>query len=90
MAIKTKNFEHNKVEKCNLSHEFINTEVERYAIILDCDGDKIGSIGFYKSHLLKELITGNMKEVHKVVAKNTESKIIQMSRGMLQKVGLVP
>jgi len=56
-----KKFKHNKIEKCRISLKDINTEKEQYAIIVDCDKDKIMKVGFYKLDLLRDLIKGNGK-----------------------------
>jgi len=53
-----KEFEHEIIEVCKLSSKKINTYDERYAIILDCDGEQITSIGFYKLGRLKDLMEG--------------------------------
>lgn len=78
-----KEFEHEIMEVCRLSQKKINTYDERYAIILDCDGDQITSIGFYKSGRLKDLIQGkaelvkkDLVERYKDVASSMLSKIL--------------
>jgi len=65
--MKTKTFSHNEIEKCKISKKDINTEEERYSIILDCDKENIYSIGFYKTELLKDLIKEKGKEVVKTL-----------------------
>ena len=56
-----KYFEHNPIEQCNISKEPIDTLTERFSIILDCDGEQITSIRFYKLNRLRDLITGKGK-----------------------------
>jgi len=63
--MKTKKFNHNKIEKCKLSKKKIDTSKENYSIILDCVGSSINSIGFYKTEVLRDLIQGKGKEVAK-------------------------
>lgn len=47
--LRMKKFKHNKIEQCKISKKDINTEKERYCIILDCHGEIIEGIGFYKA-----------------------------------------
>lgn len=54
-----KEFEHELIEVCKISHKDINTYDERYVILLDCDGEQITNMGFYKSGRLKDLMKGN-------------------------------
>ncbi len=60
-----KEFEHEIIEVCKLSHKKINTYDEKYAILLDCDGGQIISIGFYKLGRLKDLMKGNGEIIKK-------------------------
>lgn len=87
--MENKKFEHQIAEECKLSHEIINTKEDKYCVILDCDGRDIIAIGFYKRDVLNDLIKGNLAIVHDAVKRNTEDKITNMARSMLQKVGLV-
>lgn len=60
-----KKFNHQKIEKCNLSGKSIDTTKEKYSIILDCDQHNIYSVRFYKSELLFDLIKGKMNLIRK-------------------------
>ncbi len=79
-----KKFKHNKIEICKISKRSINTDKERYAIILDCNGKLIESIGFYKQDLLRDLVSGSGQ----MVAKNVMGNVLNMAEGMLQQVGI--
>jgi len=63
LNMKTKTFTHNKIEKCRLSKKDIDTETEAYSIILDCVGNEIKSVGFYKTEDLKDLLKGKGKAI---------------------------
>ena len=83
--MKTKKFNHNDVEKCKLSKQDIYTEKDNYAIVLDCIGSSISSIGFYKAELLKDLIKGKGKKVAKTFMEQAK----QMSQGIMKNIGIV-
>lgn len=87
--MENKEFEHQIAEECKLSHEIINTKKDKYCVILDCEGREINSIGFYKRDLITDLIKGNLKIVQDAVRVNTEDKITNMAKVLLQKVGVV-
>lgn len=80
-----KEFTHNKIEICKLSQKEINTLRENYVIMLDCQGDKILKIGFYKGDLLKNLIKEKGEKVMKALMEKTQS----FTNNMLQKIGLI-
>lgn len=80
-----KKFKHKKIETCKISKKAINTDKEQYAIMLDCEGDKITSIAFYKRDLLRDLIQGKGQ----LVARKVNENIINMAKGMLESVGIV-
>jgi len=61
--MKTKKFKHNKIEIGKLSKKEIDTDSEKYSVFLDCDGEEILSIGFYKTEMLRDLIKGKGKLV---------------------------
>lgn len=65
LKMKTKTFNHNRIEMCRISKKEIDTEQDRYSVLLDCDGDNIYFIGFYKTEVLKDLIQGKGKMVEK-------------------------
>lgn len=77
--MKTKKFDHNKIEKCRISKKDINTESESYSVVLDCDGEVIRCTGFYKSEELKNLIKGNTEKV----TQNLLNKQAKLVKGML-------
>jgi len=52
--MKTKKFKHNKIEIGKLSKKEIDTDSEKYSVFLDCDGEEILSIGFYKTEMLRD------------------------------------
>lgn len=59
----TKKVNHNKIETCKLSKKPIDTNKDNYSVVIECQGDTIRSVGFYKSELLKELFTGQLKKI---------------------------
>ena len=77
--MKVKRFEHQKIEKCKLSKKPIDTEKDNYAIILDCKGDKIERIGFYKSELLNDLIKGNLGSINEELTNQYQN----LAKGMI-------
>lgn len=86
--MKKKEFVHNKNEKCKLTQEQINTGSAKYAIVLDCDGDEIESIGFYKREEFKDFMKGNVDKVTKKTMERTQKLAGGMLGGMLNKMGL--
>lgn len=58
-----KKFEHNRKEPCNICNKEIDTKVESYSVLLDYNGEKGLSKGFYHRDCLKNIIKGNMKVV---------------------------
>jgi hypothetical protein len=61
--METKNFNHKKVEICKISKKPIDTTKEKYAIIVECEGKDIYSVGFYRGQLLLDLVKGNLTSV---------------------------
>lgn len=82
--MKSKEFTHNDIEECKLTKKKIDTSKEKYAIILDCDGDKIFSIGFYRMEEFKEFMKGNVENV----TQETLNLAGNMLGGMLNKFRL--
>ncbi len=68
---KNKTFDHEEVEKCKLSKEEIDTSADRYTIMIDCDGDQITDVGFYKTNYLKDLFYGEKKMVSDMLMNRT-------------------
>ena len=69
---------HNKIETCKLSKKQIDTTKEDYAILLDCRGKEIHSMGFYKNQILGDTIRGNLQKV--------KQDIMKLAGGMLSKL----
>lgn len=80
-----KKFKHKKIETCRISKKSINTDKEQYAIILDCNGEIIENIGFYKRDLLRDLIKSNGQ----LVANKVTGNVMDMARGMLEQAGVI-
>lgn len=80
-----KKFKHKEIEICKISKKKINTKKDRYAIILDCNGDKIESIGFYKSEVLKDLIQGKGQ----LVANKVTDNVYNMASSILERAGII-
>lgn len=76
--MKTKKFNHNEIEKCKISKQNIDTEKENYSIILDCVGDSINSIAFYKTKFLNDLINGKRKLIANELMKRQNSMVVNM------------
>jgi len=81
----TKKFEHQKIEKCKLSKNLIDTEKDDYTILLDCRGKEIESIGFYKHELLQGLLKGNLQKVNGILT-NKYQKLASGMMGSLYKI----
>lgn len=84
-----KSFKHKEIEKCGLSKKNIDTLKDRYSIILDCDGEQIKSIKFYKSELLSDLIKGKGEKVMKALMQRTEAVAGGLASNVLRKMGLI-
>lgn len=84
-----KNFQHNEIEKCKLSKKRIDTLKDNYSIVLDCNGERINSIGFYKTELLKDLIKEKGEKVMKALMERTEALAGGMASNVLRKMGLI-
>jgi len=80
-----KEITHNQFEVCNLSKKQIDTEVDDYAIIIDCRGAHIGRIAFYKTNLLRDLIQGNGE----LIRNDLLEKHRNLAKQMI-KLGLAP
>jgi len=76
--MQNKKIVHNKIETCKLSKKQIDTTKENYAILLDCRGKEIHSMGFYKNQILKDTIKGNLQKV--------QQGIMKLAGGMLSKL----
>jgi hypothetical protein len=61
--METKNFNHKEVEICKISKKPINTTKEKYAIVVECEGREIYSVGFYRGQLLLDLVRGNLTSI---------------------------
>lgn len=77
-------FEHNEKEKCLLSGEEIDTRREKYKIVLDCDGDDILEIKFFRKGYYDSLFDANKEEVSNVLMKRT----LGLAGGVLNKLKL--
>lgn len=75
---------HERYQTCKLSKEKIDTEKEQYVILVDCLKDDVVSFNFYKLKYLKELFTGNAKNL----TDNVMGRIQNMAGGMMERVGL--
>jgi len=80
MKIKTIN--HSKIESCKLTKKPINTETDRYCIVVECYGDNIQQVGFYKAEQLSSVISGNLE----VVKKELSDKYKRIAGGMMAKL----
>ena len=73
-----KQITHNEIETCKLSKAKIDTTKEDYAIIIDCRGQNIHAIGFYKHQILRDTIKGNLEKV--------KTSILTMAKGMTGRI----
>lgn len=80
--VQTKVINHKEVEICNISKKPIDTLKDKYTILLECEGEKIVSIKFYKSNLLLDLIKGNGE----LIKKDWENKQKLMVGNILNKL----
>ena len=80
--VQTKIINHRDIEKCKISKKSIDTMKDKFSIIVECEGEKIVSIGFYKSELLLDLIKGGGELVQKELLK----KQGEMVNNMLSKL----
>ncbi len=74
--------EHDKIEKCKISKKNIDTTKDDYSIIIDCRGEMIMSVGFYKTDRLREVVQGNMQKVRKDLIEEHQKK----AAGMMQNI----
>lgn len=84
-SIRMKKFKHKRVEICKITKKDIDTKKDRYSIILDCEGDIINEIAFYKTDILRDLLLMKGERV----AKQLQSNIMNQARDMLESIGLV-
>lgn len=80
--MKEKKIQHNKIEKCLLSKKSIDTETDRYAILMECEGDEIISAKFYKADLLNELVSGNAKKIKEELMERHKNLASSMLGGL--------
>jgi len=85
---KTKKFNHKEIEICKLSKKPINTSKDDYSIIVDCMGDKIMSIEFYKTELLRDLIKGKGEKVAQALQERTQKLAGTITGNLFKKFGL--
>lgn len=85
--METKKFNHKEIEQCKISKKTIDTTKERYAIIVECEGNNIYSVGFYKGNLLLDLVKGNLSSISQELVerhKKLAGGIMQQLKPMLQ------
>jgi len=83
--MKTKKFKHKELEICSLSQKKINTSKDDYSIIVDCRGDEMKSIKFYKTELLINLIKAKGEKVIQELQQRTYG----LARNILRKAGII-
>jgi len=81
--MKSKELDHARIQKCNLSKKSIDTSKEKYSILMECDGDEIVNAKFYKPGLLHDIIRGNMEKVKKVLMDRHKSIAGSMMKGLV-------
>lgn len=84
-----KSFKHKEVEECALSKKKIDTMKDDYSIILDCRGEEIKSIKFYKTELLRDLIKEKGEKVTKALLERTQNLAGNTVSNVLTKIGLI-
>lgn len=82
--MKEKRIAHNKKETCNFSKEEINTEKDEYSIVIDCKGDEIESVKFYKTKYLSEIIKGNIQKLSNHMLQGAQN----VAENMMEKIML--
>lgn len=85
---KEKKIKHDKIEKCRISKKDINTEEDDYAIILDCRGEIIHGVGFYKNDLLKGLMGENRQAIKDELQNKIQKQAMSMTSQLKQVMGL--
>lgn len=75
---------HDRFQICGLSKKQIDTLIDNYTIVMDCQGKNIVSYNFYKTELLRELIQGNTKKIEANLLNRTQEKAF----AMLDKMGI--
>lgn len=85
MRKKTKKIKHNRIEMCRLSKKKIDTEVDNYTIVIDCKGNNIHSVGFYKTDLFTELVSQNYYKLKKEIAMEYLQKASRLLMGINRK-----
>ena len=84
--MKKKIINHQSVENCKISKKPINTETDRYCIVVECYGDNIQSVAFYKAEHLLSIISGNLKSVKKELSdkyKRIEEGMMDQLKGVI-------
>ena len=81
-----KKFTHNQIEKCLITKKDIDTKKDRYCILVDCEGDNITNIGFYKTDILKDLLFEKGERLKKIMI----SDAMGQARTMMENVGVLP
>jgi len=85
--MKKKTINHEVIEQCKITKKPINTETDRYCIIVECYGDNIQSVGFYKAEQLSSIISGNLE----IVKKELSDKYKRIAGGMMNRLkGFIP
>ncbi len=78
-----KKFKHREVEVCEISQKAIDTDKDKWTVVIEYNKQKKTNIGFYKSELLEGLIKGNQKKLIKHTLKETFAKANQMMKGLM-------
>ena len=76
--VQTKIINHRDIEQCKISKKNIDTMKDKFSIIVECEGEKIVSTGFYKSELLLDLIKGSGELVQKELLKKQGEMVNNM------------
>jgi len=79
-----KEIEHSEEEKCLLSDTMIDTRREKYKIVLDCDGDEINFIQFFRKDVYDSLWSENKEEVSRAI----QGRIMGLANNVMAKFGL--
>lgn len=84
-----KKFKHRRVEICTITKKDIDTKKDRYSIILNCEGDIINEIKFYKTDILRDLIQEKGERISKILRQQIMEDAKHMAESVLQSVGVI-
>jgi len=84
--MKEKHIIHNKIERCRIGNSKIDTEKDNYCILVDCQGDNVTAIGFYRWELMNALVKGDLENIKTEILQNHMDKAKSMIQQLIGSV----